>query len=212
MLLFYPQLNKKLNLFWLPNKSGSNQKNQTPINMSPNDNHILINNNTLKQYGACELRSDSDSTNTKSHFTKSLDCNKDDTEYPNFTLNAGSLDANCKQQALSGQFESNKHKQHHLHRENGAGQEKGANQSDDDDSSMKQLAQAAAEQEEETGVLHRMAKTIPCLGIIFALCASFFLGSAGMLVKMTHSIHGIQVAVCRLVLTCVLEVKVGLFN
>lgn len=43
----------------------------------------------------------------------------------------------------------------------------------------------------------RMADRVPCLGILMALCASFFLGSAGMLVKMTRSVHGIQVAVLR---------------
>lgn len=45
--------------------------------------------------------------------------------------------------------------------------------------------------------LQRAADTIPCLGIMLALCASVFLGSAGMLVKMTRSVHGIQVAVFR---------------
>lgn len=45
--------------------------------------------------------------------------------------------------------------------------------------------------------LQRASKAIPCLGIIFSLCASVFLGSAGMLVKMTTSVHGIQVAVFR---------------
>lgn len=51
--------------------------------------------------------------------------------------------------------------------------------------------------ETQTTSLERLAKRIPCLGILLALCASFFLGSAGMLVKMTHSVHGIQVAVFR---------------
>lgn len=45
--------------------------------------------------------------------------------------------------------------------------------------------------------LERLALRIPCLGIFLALGASFFLGSAGMLVKMTTSVHGIQVAVFR---------------
>lgn len=49
----------------------------------------------------------------------------------------------------------------------------------------------------EKTVLQRAADTVPCLGIILALCASVFLGSAGMLVKMTRSVHGIQVAVFR---------------
>lgn len=46
-------------------------------------------------------------------------------------------------------------------------------------------------------LLERAADVIPCLGIMLALCASVFLGSAGMLVKMTQSVHGIQVAVFR---------------
>lgn len=46
-------------------------------------------------------------------------------------------------------------------------------------------------------VLQKAADTIPCLGILLALGASIFLGSAGMLVKMTRSVHGIQVAVFR---------------
>lgn len=54
-----------------------------------------------------------------------------------------------------------------------------------------------AEGEEELSALERLAKRIPCLGIMLALCASLFLGSAGMLVKMTNSVHGIQVAVFR---------------
>lgn len=45
--------------------------------------------------------------------------------------------------------------------------------------------------------LERLAQRIPCLGIMLALGASIFLGSAGMLVKMTQSVHGIQVAVFR---------------
>lgn len=45
--------------------------------------------------------------------------------------------------------------------------------------------------------IERLAKLIPGLGIILALCASVFLGTAGMLVKLTTSVHGIQVAVFR---------------
>lgn len=45
--------------------------------------------------------------------------------------------------------------------------------------------------------LQKLAKRVPCLGIMLALCASFFLGTAGMLVKMTTSVNGIQVAVFR---------------
>lgn len=45
--------------------------------------------------------------------------------------------------------------------------------------------------------LERLAERVPCLGILLALAASLFLGTAGMLVKMTHSVHGIQVAVFR---------------
>lgn len=50
---------------------------------------------------------------------------------------------------------------------------------------------------EESGLLLRLARRIPCLGIMLALMASLFLGSAGMLVKLTRSVHGIQVAVLR---------------
>ena len=50
---------------------------------------------------------------------------------------------------------------------------------------------------EESGLLFRLARRIPCLGIMLALMASLFLGSAGMLVKLTRSVHGIQVAVLR---------------
>lgn len=46
-------------------------------------------------------------------------------------------------------------------------------------------------------ILERAAKVIPGLGIMLSLCASISLGSAGMLVKMTHSVNGIQVAVLR---------------
>lgn len=45
--------------------------------------------------------------------------------------------------------------------------------------------------------LQKAARKVPGLGIMLALCASLFLGTAGMLVKMTHSVHGIQVAVLR---------------
>lgn len=45
--------------------------------------------------------------------------------------------------------------------------------------------------------IERLAKVVPGLGIMLALCASVFLGTAGMLVKMTTSVHGIQVAVFR---------------
>lgn len=50
---------------------------------------------------------------------------------------------------------------------------------------------------DKSTLLYKLAKRIPGLGIIFALCASCFLGSAGMLVKLTQSVHGIQVAVFR---------------
>ena len=46
-------------------------------------------------------------------------------------------------------------------------------------------------------LLERAAKVIPGLGIILALCASLSLGTAGMLVKLTHSVNGIQVAILR---------------
>lgn len=45
--------------------------------------------------------------------------------------------------------------------------------------------------------VQRLAKIIPCLGILMSLCASVFLGTAGMLVKLTESVHGIEVAVFR---------------
>lgn len=71
--------------------------------------------------------------------------------------------------------------------------------------SLGQVQQQVAEEqlklelaeEESRSILHRAAKRIPCLGILLALCASLFLSSAGMLVKMTSSVHGIQVAVFR---------------
>lgn len=65
-----------------------------------------------------------------------------------------------------------------------------------DDSTADEEAALEAPLEPKTFVL-RLADRIPCLGILMALCASFFLGSAGMLVKMTRSVHGIQVAVLR---------------
>lgn len=49
----------------------------------------------------------------------------------------------------------------------------------------------------QLGALEKLASRIPCFGIMLAFGASFFLGSAGMLVKMTSSVHGIQVAVFR---------------
>lgn len=52
-------------------------------------------------------------------------------------------------------------------------------------------------QEQTLTLLEKIAKVVPCLGIILSLGASFFLGTAGMLVKMTSSVHGIQVAVFR---------------
>lgn len=67
-----------------------------------------------------------------------------------------------------------------------------------------QKQQAAARNGELAGLadpeltkLELLAAKIPCLGIMLALLASVFLGSAGMLVKMTNSVHGIQVAVFR---------------
>lgn len=48
-----------------------------------------------------------------------------------------------------------------------------------------------------SGLLFRLAERIPGLGIMLSLVASFFLGSAGMLVKLTQSVHGIQIAVLR---------------
>lgn len=56
---------------------------------------------------------------------------------------------------------------------------------------------AEQRRDKELGWLQRAATRIPCLGILLALGASFFLGSAGVLVKMTTSVHGIQVAVFR---------------
>lgn len=46
-------------------------------------------------------------------------------------------------------------------------------------------------------LLERLARHVPGLGIIMSLCASLFLGTAGMLVKLTTSVHGIEVAVLR---------------
>ena len=54
-----------------------------------------------------------------------------------------------------------------------------------------------SDEEEQPTILERAAKVIPGLGVILALCASFSLGTAGMLVKMTHSVNGVQVAVLR---------------
>lgn len=56
---------------------------------------------------------------------------------------------------------------------------------------------AAASANADKRLLDKAAAKIPCLGIIMALCASLFLGTAGMLVKMTTSVHGVQVAVFR---------------
>lgn len=53
------------------------------------------------------------------------------------------------------------------------------------------------ELEAQKTLIQRAANAIPCFGIILALFASLFLGTAGMLVKMTHSVNGIQVAVFR---------------
>lgn len=65
-----------------------------------------------------------------------------------------------------------------------------------DESTADEEAALESPVEQKTFIL-RLADRIPCLGILMALCASFFLGSAGMLVKMTRSVHGIQVAVLR---------------
>lgn len=46
-------------------------------------------------------------------------------------------------------------------------------------------------------LIQRLAKRIPCFGILLSLCSSLFLGTAGMLVKLTTSVNGIQVAVFR---------------
>ena len=51
--------------------------------------------------------------------------------------------------------------------------------------------------EESLSLVERLGKRIPGFGIILAVMASFFLGSAGLLVKLTDSVHGIQVAVFR---------------
>jgi hypothetical protein len=48
-------------------------------------------------------------------------------------------------------------------------------------------------------LIQRLAGVIPCFGILLALCASFCLGTAGMLVKLVESVHGIEVAVLRFV-------------
>lgn len=47
--------------------------------------------------------------------------------------------------------------------------------------------------------IEKLARRIPCLGIIFSLIASLTLGSAGMLVKVTHSVHGVQISMFRFV-------------
>lgn len=72
----------------------------------------------------------------------------------------------------------------------GNGNGDGASESGDDGA-------ASVSTTDKKTVLERAAKVIPGLGIILALCASFSLGTAGMLVKMTHSVNGIQVAVLR---------------
>lgn len=63
--------------------------------------------------------------------------------------------------------------------------------------SSQKLEAQEHEGEEKASFLLRLAKRVPCLGIIMALFASLFLGSAGMLVKMTRSVHGIQISVFR---------------
>lgn len=56
---------------------------------------------------------------------------------------------------------------------------------------------AGNEEHRKRTALERLAKLVPGLGIILALCASLFLATAGLLVKLTTSVHGIQVAVFR---------------
>lgn len=51
--------------------------------------------------------------------------------------------------------------------------------------------------ESNLSLVQRLAKRIPCFGILLSLCSSLFLGTAGMLVKLTTSVNGIQVAVFR---------------
>lgn len=53
------------------------------------------------------------------------------------------------------------------------------------------------ETEQQLSLVERLGKRIPGFGIVLAVMASFFLGSAGLLVKLTNSVHGIQVAVFR---------------
>lgn len=75
---------------------------------------------------------------------------------------------------------------------------------DDSLKSLKAAATAAANNEQQVSLIERLAKWIPGLGIILALCASVFLGTAGMLVKLTYSVHGIQVAVFRAMIQMVI--------
>lgn len=45
--------------------------------------------------------------------------------------------------------------------------------------------------------LEVLASKVPCLGIMMSLGASVFLATANVLVKLTHSVSGVQVAVFR---------------
>lgn len=56
---------------------------------------------------------------------------------------------------------------------------------------------AGGDSQEPPTRLERLAERIPCLGILLAFCSSIALSSAAMLVKLTTSVHGIQVAVFR---------------
>ncbi|KAG9508925.1 Solute carrier family 35 member G1, partial [Fragariocoptes setiger] len=84
-----------------------------------------------------------------------------------------------------------------------------------DDNSMNKstqhLAPNAGVGEEESRLI-RWGRSCPGVGILLALCASLFLGSAGLLVKITQSVHPIEVAMFRAVFQLLIYSGIILFR
>uniref|UniRef100_A0A6G1S742 Solute carrier family 35 member G1 n=1 Tax=Aceria tosichella TaxID=561515 RepID=A0A6G1S742_9ACAR len=74
---------------------------------------------------------------------------------------------------------------------------------DDGSNSKKDNQDDYQDEPQRSCIIQRLAKVIPCFGILLSLGASVFLGTAGMLVKLVESVHGIEVAVFRAIIQLV---------
>lgn len=64
--------------------------------------------------------------------------------------------------------------------------------------------QQSSKNESANSLLYRVSNRVPFLGILLSLMSSLTLGTAGMLVKLTTSVHGVQVAVFRALIQLVI--------